>query len=385
MAKATAPAMAPDEGSGLNEIVVVSDSTLRVEIDGQIATAKRYPRSVGDAKDQAISMATMTEDVAASCCYKVPRAGKTIQGPSIRLAEIVASAWGNLRLEKRAGTIEQDFVTAEGVCWDLQTNTAIRISKKRRITDRHGVRYNDDMIVNTINAASSICLRDAIIAVVPRSFVQTIYDAAYDLSMGTIEALGDRRAKCLAWFARFGVAAEMICVRMKRASVEELTMQDVAALRSLADDIKRGETTVDDAFAPEREGDDEEGEPADAMSLAAAAKAQVGKTDKDRQALLKKQAADMKAKQDEAKANAGTTPAPAASPASDATGTPVEQPAGPAPASDEAELEKRLKRTHCSPGKDGCESGGTNLKIGKTTKYVCALHDPRNTGSPPNA
>lgn len=384
MAKATAPAaMTPDDQDGGSDIVVVSDSTLRIEIDGQIATAKKYPRNIQRAMDQAKSMAMMNEDIAASCCYSVPRAGKTIMGPSIRLAEIVASAWGNLRLEKRPGLIEHDFVEAEGVCWDLETNTAIRIKKKRRITDSHGRRYSDDMIVNTINAAGSICLRDALIAVIPRAFVRTVYDAAYDLAMGTIESLGARRTKALEWYARYGVTAEKICLRMGRASIEELTLADIASLKSLGEDIKRGEITMDEAFAAPREDDGGgDGEPADATSLAAAAKQQVGKTDKDRQALLRKQAADMKAKQDdEAKAKAGAAPAPAAS---DATGTPVEQPAAPA-ASDEADLEKRLKRTHCSPGKDGCESGGTTLKIGKTSKYVCALHDPRNTGSPPNA
>ena len=381
MAKATAPAaMTPDDSDSVSDIVVVSDSTLRVEIDGQIATAKKYPRNIQRAKDQAISMACMSEDVAASCCYSVPRAGKTIMGPSIRLAEIVASAWGNLRLEKRPGVIGDTFVEAEGVCWDLETNTAIRISKKRRITDRHGARYNDDGIINTINAAASICLRDALIAVIPRAFVRVVYDAAYDLAMGTVESLGARRAKALEWYARYGVTAEKICARMGRASIEELTMADIAALRSLGEDIKRGDKTMDEAFAPPAEGEDagDDGAPQDAGSIAAEAKRQAAKTGASRAELLKQQAADLKEK------HGAKTPDPAAAPASDATGTPVEQPAAPA-AQDEATAEKRLKRTHCSPGKDGCDPSGRNLTIGKTTKYVCGLHDPMNTGSPPNA
>ena len=46
-------------------------------------------------------MATIDAEVAGSCFYKLSRGGKTIEGPSVRLAEIVASAWGNLKFGAR--------------------------------------------------------------------------------------------------------------------------------------------------------------------------------------------------------------------------------------------------------------------------------------------
>src|SRR6185369_14649302 len=69
----------------------------REEIDIQIATAKRYPRSITAFKRQCLEMATLDEETAGSMYYVLPRAGKKIEGPSVRLAEIAGSAWGNLR------------------------------------------------------------------------------------------------------------------------------------------------------------------------------------------------------------------------------------------------------------------------------------------------
>ena len=64
----------------------------RAEIDVQITTAKRYPRSVTAFRREAEEMATLDEETAGSMFYVLPRAGKNIEGPSVRLAEIVGSA-----------------------------------------------------------------------------------------------------------------------------------------------------------------------------------------------------------------------------------------------------------------------------------------------------
>ena len=60
----------------------------RAEIDTQIATARAYPRSLKRFRETATTMATLDEKTAASCFYALPRGGKSIMGPSARLAEI---------------------------------------------------------------------------------------------------------------------------------------------------------------------------------------------------------------------------------------------------------------------------------------------------------
>ena len=72
-------------------------ATTPQEYDIQISTAKRYPRDIVKVMAEAESMATRTLKIAQNCFYTLPRAGKDIEGPSIRLAEIFMSSWGNFK------------------------------------------------------------------------------------------------------------------------------------------------------------------------------------------------------------------------------------------------------------------------------------------------
>ena len=70
---------------------------------GGMQAARVWPRSVKAFAAAAEAMATLTQQTAAECSYVVPRDGKQIVGPSVRLAEICASAWGNIDFGSRIG------------------------------------------------------------------------------------------------------------------------------------------------------------------------------------------------------------------------------------------------------------------------------------------
>jgi hypothetical protein len=150
------------------------EMTTRAEIDTQISTAKQYPRSIKQFMSDAMAMVTLNEEVAQSCNYGLPRGGKIITGPSVRFAEIIYSAWGNARAGTRIIHEDGRFITAQGVCHDLQRNTMITKDVKRRITDKYGKTYNDDMVGVTGNAASSVALRNAILSVIPKAFLEPL-------------------------------------------------------------------------------------------------------------------------------------------------------------------------------------------------------------------
>src|SRR5487761_2139159 len=115
-------------------------SLARAEIDQQITTAHAFPRSVTRVVKNITSLATMDDDAAAECVYALPRGGKPIKGPSIRLAEIVAGQWGNCRVGARVVHVDriEKFVEAEGIFHDLETNTATTSRVRRRISDKNG-------------------------------------------------------------------------------------------------------------------------------------------------------------------------------------------------------------------------------------------------------
>lgn len=240
-----------DQENGAVEVVPqigALEAQTRGEIDVQIVTAKRYPRSVSQAIKDATSLATLSEDVAEQCFYALPRDGKTVEGPSARLAEIIASCWGHMRVEARVVDEDERFVTARGTAWDLQRNVAIAYESRRRITNKSGKRYNDDMVGVTSNAASSIALRNAVLKVVPKAFWQPVYEAARKAAVGTAETLVNKRAKSLQYFSKLGVDEKRVLAVLGVKGLDDVGLEELATLKGLATAIRDGDTTIEQAF-----------------------------------------------------------------------------------------------------------------------------------------
>lgn len=218
------------------------------EIDQQVATAHKFPRSVKRFRDECLALVTLNEQVSQECIYALPRGGKTIEGPSARFAEIVINTWGNCRGGARIVAEDNEFVTAQGVFHDLEKNVAITYEVKRRITDKAGRRYNADMIGVTANAACSIALRNAGLKGVPKAFWADMYDAARKVVMGDSKTLATRRADAIAYLQKFGVTPEMIFNTLGVKGIEDIGLEQLVTLRGLATAIKDGDTTVEQAF-----------------------------------------------------------------------------------------------------------------------------------------
>jgi hypothetical protein len=218
------------------------------EINQQIATAKRYPRSLKAFLNEALQMATLNERVAQECIYALPRQGKTIEGPSARLAEIIACAWGNSRAGARVVDDKGDFVTAQGVFHDLERNVAITYEVQRRITDKSGKRFNSDMIGVTANAACSIALRNAILKGVPKAFWSDIYDQARAVAVGNSQTLANRRARALQSLQKFGATPEMVFAKLGVTGEADITIDHLSTLFGIATALRDGDSTVEEVF-----------------------------------------------------------------------------------------------------------------------------------------
>ncbi len=217
-------------------------------VDVQVSTARRFPRSITQFVHSATEMATLTPEIAASCVYAIPRDGKTIEGPSARLAEIIASAWGNLRIQAGVTSDDGRFVTARGEAWDVQTNVAIGFEVRRKITGRSGSTFSDDMIVVTGNAASSIALRNAVFKTVPSSFWRPIYLKCRLVIAGDARTFSSRRDDMLKAFAVMGVTEARLCAAIGLKGKADVTLEHMATLAGILNALKEGETSVEEAF-----------------------------------------------------------------------------------------------------------------------------------------
>ncbi len=225
-------------------------SIASAEINQQVSTAKQYPRSLARVMARIVQLATLDEQAASECMYLLPRGGKKIVGPSIRLAEIVASQWGNCRVAARMTDIDRDNkrVEATGMFWDLETNVGQVATVQRRIVDKNGRLYNDDMILVTGNAACSIGRRNAIFMGVPKSVWRKGYEAAEGVVKGDIKTLAERKARMYARFTPFGITAEQIWAVLGIAGDAEIVPDHLPVMTGILNAIKNGDRTIEDVF-----------------------------------------------------------------------------------------------------------------------------------------
>ncbi len=255
--------------------VAVTDLTLqtmmRADLDVQISTAKAYPRSLKAFREEALSTVSLSQEIAESCTYGLPRGKdasgkeKIIEGPSIRFAEIIFAAYGNIRVGGRTVMNDGRWVTSQGVCHDLQKNTSKTIEVKRSIMQneykwddmkRRSVRtgrmvpMNDDLQTLHSNACTSIATRNAILTVIPKAYWADIWEVAKQVALGTQETLVDRRDKALKYFADKGVSVERVCQTLGVPGVEDIDLEKLGQLTKFKTALKNQEATLDAIFPP---------------------------------------------------------------------------------------------------------------------------------------
>lgn len=222
----------------------------KAEIDTQISTAKAFPRSLKKFRDRALSMATLNEDIAASCNYTVPRGGSSISGKSIRLAEITLAAYGNVRSGARVVFNDGKTITAQGICHDLETNSCVTKEVSRSIVDKKGKPYSLDMQIMTGNAASSIALRNAVFACIPSALTDDIYDESKKVARGTAATLLARVGKAVEYFKSIKVTEKQLCDVLGIQKIEDIDLDKLDTLTGFKSAIKNGEASAKDIFEP---------------------------------------------------------------------------------------------------------------------------------------
>lgn len=239
----------PEEG----QIVTASTFQLQsAEIDQAIATAHRYPRDLDHFRKTVLRQVTLDADIAGKCIYALPRDGKTIEGPSIRFAEILYSSWKNCRVGSRIVDIGDEYVKVQGLFYDLEANVAITFELARRIVDKKGRRYSQDMIVTTANAAASIAIRNAVTRGIPQAFWSDAHDAARSVVAGDSKPLANRRADMLKAFAIFNVRPEQIFEFLGVKGIDDVTVEHLVTLAGMHTAMKDGDLSPEDAFKVER-------------------------------------------------------------------------------------------------------------------------------------
>lgn len=228
----------------------------RAEVDQQIATAKRYPRSITQVKARIEELATLDKETAAEMIYARPQAGEIIRGPSVRFAEIVAACYGNLRVASRTVHEDKTFVESEGIVHDLEANVATLKRVRRRIIKRDGGRYAPDQIIVTANAGASIAMRNAVLAAVPKPLWREAIQKVEVILKGSVATLGERRRVALDYLKTKGVEAKRVFGTLQVKGEADITLDHLVTLQVLATSLRTGEGSIDELFPMEAKGEE---------------------------------------------------------------------------------------------------------------------------------
>ncbi|MDR1221997.1 MAG: hypothetical protein LBL07_03840 [Tannerella sp.] len=229
------------------------DAIEKTNVDVQVATAKMYPRNIERSIKNSITMATMDAETAQACSYALPRGNKPVTGPSVHLAKIIASSWGNLRTEAKVVQITDRQVISRGTCWDLETNVASVFEVRRSITGKDKKRFSDDMITVTGNAANAIAYRNAVFTVIPKAITDAVYRAAQKVITGDLsddKKLHERRVKAIRHFDdKYKISEKDVLKLCGKQEVDQIGADEIALLLGIQQALKDGDTTKEELLS----------------------------------------------------------------------------------------------------------------------------------------
>ena len=224
-------------------LTAVEQSRAVAEIQASMVIAKKFPRNEDQAYTKIIRACARLE-LAKQAKYSYPRGGKQVEGPSIRLAEVLARCWGNMdygivETARRIG--ESDLLA---FAWDKESNTKV----VRQFTTRHirekrsgneDLRGERDIYELTANQGQRR-VRACILELIPGDFVDAaLAQCEKTLKGGYGKTLEDLRRELLVLFSKFGINQEMIETRIQH-KYEALTYQEYEQLISIYNGIKDG-------------------------------------------------------------------------------------------------------------------------------------------------
>ncbi|RLB71352.1 MAG: hypothetical protein DRH04_01915 [Deltaproteobacteria bacterium] len=218
-----------------------------------IEAARKTPRSIEKAKAEAKALIGHDEQTAEMSFYRLVRHARDgreviIEGPSIRLLEACAYAWKNIIASSWVEAITDTHVIAKGRAIDLERITAAEVEVRRRITTSEGIRYSEDMIQTTAQAACAIARRNALSGIIPPLLIHDLYNYAKDVALKKAKPLIERINLAVQKFSKLGVTPEMLAAKCGKEHVNELTPDDVETLVGTFNAIRDGVTTVEQEF-----------------------------------------------------------------------------------------------------------------------------------------
>lgn len=231
-------------------LIAATEARAIAEVQAAYVIAKKFPRNDHQSYANIIESCKRPH-LAEQATYAFPRGATLVTGPSIRLAEAMAQAWGNLECGVREISQTNGVSVAEAYAVDLQTNT--RVIKQFHVphvrdTKKGKVKLTDARdIYEMVANQGARRLRACILGIIPGDVVE----AAVNQCKKTMESgevpLSDRIKMMVTKFDDIGVKVQHLEKRLGH-KLDATIAQEVVTLQGIYKAIKDGFSGREDFF-----------------------------------------------------------------------------------------------------------------------------------------
>ena len=226
------------------------------EVKAALISAKQFPRDQLAATERILS-ACCRPTLAESAVYSYTRGGAEVTGPSIRLAEAIAQAWGNLQFGIRELAQSGGKSTVEAFAWDVETNTRqVKVFEVPHVRHtRQGAKLLTDPrdVYELVANQGARRLRACILGVVPGDVVDAALTQCEATLRTKVDVTPEGIKALLGAFAEIGVSGDQVAQKLGHRA-DSIVPAEVVRLRKIYRGIKDGYSTVEAEF-PRADGD----------------------------------------------------------------------------------------------------------------------------------
>jgi len=233
--------MAPVVHSG-GAIQAVEQSRAVAEVQAALVLARANPRDESRAYNL-IMQSCKRRSLAETATYSFRRGSELVQGVSIRLAETIASKWGNIQYGFREVGRGEDFSEVEAFAHDLESNTRVVrlfVVKHWRDTKQGGKsitaeRDKYELVANMAQRRVRSCLLELI----PGDIVESASNACRATLESSIGDINKKIEEIVKSFATLGVSLDDLEGYLQR-KIRSIVPADVVNLTRVYVSIRDG-------------------------------------------------------------------------------------------------------------------------------------------------
>lgn len=236
-----------------DDLISVEQHRAIQEVQAALIIAKRFPRDQ-DAAYLRIMKACDRYSLAEQAEYAYPKGGKSVTGPSIRLAEVIMQNWGNANFGIRELSHSREESEVEAFAWDLETNLkqtkTFSVPHKRYTKAKGNVSLSDPRDIYELTANQGARrMRACMLGIVPGDIVEAAIAKCRETVRKGIgeKPLIDQIRATLKAFDGLGITKDLIEKRLGHGT-DTIIEDELIELNNIGRSIKDNITTREEWF-----------------------------------------------------------------------------------------------------------------------------------------